>query len=260
MRDAIYTQDGDAFVPSGHARGPWDPGAQHGGPPGALLARAIERLEAPVPMRIVRLTVEFLRAVPLEPVTVTARASRGGRRMQMAEAVLQAGGEDVLRARAVRLRTGDVDVPASEHEDPVAGPEAGAVLPFVADHGEALGFHRTGMEIRFVRGAFEQDGPALAWFRLTMPVVAGEEPSPVQRAVAAADFGNGISRRLDWNTHLFVNTDLSVHLHREPAGEWVALDARTDLDGAGIGQATSVLHDAAGRIGTGAQSLFVAER
>ena len=93
-----------------------------------------------------------------------------------------------------------------------------------------------------------------------MPLVEGEETTPLQRAVAFADFGNGLSRVLDFRTHLFVNTDLTVHLHREPVGEWVALDARTDLDRSGAGQATSVLRDERGRIGTAAQSLYVDTR
>jgi hypothetical protein len=115
------------------------------------------------------------------------------------------------------------------------------------------------MELRFARGDWDR-GAALGWFRLAMALVEGEDPSPAQRAVAAADFGNGLSRTLDFQTHLFVNTDLTVHLHREPVGEWVALDARTDLDPAGLGQATSVLSDERGRVGVAAQSLFVDER
>jgi hypothetical protein len=65
---------------------------------------------------------------------------------------------------------------------------------------------------------------------------------------------------MDFSTHLFVNTDLTIHLLREPAGEWVALQARTDLGPDGAGQATSVLYDERGRIGTAAQSLFVDAR
>ncbi|MBI5103593.1 MAG: thioesterase family protein [Solirubrobacterales bacterium] len=259
MSEAVFTPDGDAFVPSGHARGPWDPDAMHGGGPAALLARAVERADAPGPMRVARLTVEFLKAVPLAPVTVHAEVVRGGRRLQLLEATLRADGEDVLRARAVRLRAGDEAVPAAAPERPVPGPEEAEHAPFPVA-GEAQGFHRTAMDIRFVRGSFGESGPALTWFRLQRPLVAGEAPTPLQRAVAAADFGNGVSRVLDWDEHLFVNTDLSVHLHREPEGEWVALDARTDLDPAGIGQATSVLRDPRGRLGVAAQSLYVAAR
>jgi len=115
------------------------------------------------------------------------------------------------------------------------------------------------MEVRFASGG-RGSGRALAWFRLRCPVLAGRELTPCQRAVAAADFGNGVSHALPFDRFIFVNCDLTVHLHREPAGDWVALDARTDLSPLGVAQATSVLYDERGRIGIAAQSLFVAER
>ena len=65
---------------------------------------------------------------------------------------------------------------------------------------------------------------------------------------------------LDFDKHLFVNTDLTVHLHREPAGEWVLLDSRTVADPAGAGLATSALYDERGAIGVAAQTLFVDTR
>jgi hypothetical protein len=116
------------------------------------------------------------------------------------------------------------------------------------------------MELRFAGGTGYGPGPALAWFRLARPLVEGEEPSPVARAAAAADFGNGVSRILDFERHLFVNTDLSIHLHREPRGEWVLLDARTRIEPIGIGLAVSHLHDEDGALGVAAQSLFVEDR
>ena len=78
--------------------------------------------------------------------------------------------------------------------------------------------------------------------------------------MAAADFGNGVSRIVDFDRYLFVNTDLTVHLHREPAGEWVLLDARTRLEPHGAGLAQSILSDERGPLGLAAQSLFVADR
>jgi acyl-Coa thioesterase superfamily protein len=92
------------------------------------------------------------------------------------------------------------------------------------------------------------------------PLIDGQPASPLARAVAAADFGNGVSRIVDFDRYLFVNTDLTVHLHREPAGEWVMLDARTRLESHGAGLAHSTLSDEHGPIGLAAQSLFVAER
>jgi hypothetical protein len=265
---AVFTPDGDTLVPSVHARGPWDPGAMHGGAPIALLARAIEALETPAPMRCARLAVEFPSAVPLVPVTATARLTRPGKRLAFAEATLAtADGAEVLRARATLLRRGAVALPAdalalSADAASIPGPEEGRPMYW---HGldETAGFHLTAIELRVTPGTgptHPGHGPAVGWFRLAMPLVAGEEPTPLQRVVAFSDFGNGLSRALDFRTHLFVNTDLTVHLQREPAGEWVALDARTDLDPAGIGQATSILRDKRGRLGVAAQSLYVDDR
>ena len=85
-------------------------------------------------------------------------------------------------------------------------------------------------------------------------------PRPLQRTVAAADFGNGISSAHPFEEYLFVNCDLSVHLHREAEGEWIGLDARTVVGPQGIAQAVSVLHDERGPIGHAAQTLFVERR
>ena len=101
------------------------------------------------------------------------------------------------------------------------------------------------MELRFAGGTDFGLGPALAWLRLARPLVDDEPVSPVARVAAAADFTNGVSRVLDFRDHLFVNTELSVHLHREPAGEWVLLDARTHLERTGAGLAEARLFDAA---------------
>ena len=95
------------------------------------------------------------------------------------------------------------------------------------------------------------------WFRLRVPVVEGEPVTPLMRVAAAADFGNGISRVLDWERHLFINPDLTVALHRYPEGEWVALAAVTRIEDQGVGQSESALYDGRGRIGRAIQSLLV---
>jgi acyl-coenzyme A thioesterase PaaI-like protein len=262
LSDAIFTEAGGAFVPSGHARGPWDPDAMHGGAPAALIARAVERIEAPGPMLLARLTVEFLGAVPLAPVEVRTEVVRPGKRLQLIEATLSSGGKDLCLARAVRLRREPVALPEQAWRGPRLEPPDGEASWQMgeAPHGGTEGFGQTAMELRFVKGHFEQPGPTTAWFRLTMPLVAGEETSPVQRAVAAADFGNGLAAELRFDTHLFVNTDLSVHFSREPVGEWIAVQGVTDHGPEGTALAASALHDLEGPVGRAAQSLFVAAR
>ena len=257
LSEPVFRREGDAFVPTGHARGPWDPGQLHGGAPAALIAEALQEDG----YHVARLTLDFLGPVPMAPLTVSARTTKPGRSFQLAEAELSAGGQVVVRARAVRLRRGQVELPArAQAAAPPPAPQAGRHDPFPAPDGHAEGFHLTAMDIRFVDGTGFGAGPARAWFRLALPLVDDEPASPLARVVAAADFGNGISRIVDFEHYLFVNTDLTVHLHREPAGEWVLLDARTRLEAHGAGLAHSSLSDERGPIGVAAQSLFVAER
>jgi hypothetical protein len=92
------------------------------------------------------------------------------------------------------------------------------------------------------------------------PLVPDEEPNSLERVLAVADSGNGISWEMDIARWHFINPELTVHLHREAEGEWICLDAQTAISQGGVGLATSVLSDLAGPVGVGAQSLFVAPR
>jgi Thioesterase-like superfamily len=258
MSDALFTPDGGRFVPSEHARGPWDPAAMHGGPPAALMGGAMESLPTETAMVVVRTTVEILRPVPLHPVAVSARIERNGRRVQLLSASLSDGDTELCRATAWRIRVTDLDFGDQRSERPAfAGPDASTT--HVPDSDEPA-FHRTGVEMRFARGAFTELGPSTVWMRLAMPVVAGQAPTPLQRALAAADFGNGVSTTVPWGEFLFINTDLTVYLHRQPEGGWVCLDASTDVDPQGVGVAHSRLYDEHGPIGRSLQALFVDRR
>jgi len=260
LSGAFYEPDGDVIVPTELTRGPWDPGAQHAGPPAALLARAVERLEDGAEFQVGRITFEVLRSVPIAPLRAEARIVRPGRRVQFVEATLSDSEGEAMRASAWRLRTIPVDLPAEAAgpDRAVPGPAAGQVREFF-DTGQAVGYH-TAMEVRFVEGAFREPGPATVWMRMRGPLVEGEEPSPLQRVLVAADAGNGVSAALDLGRYLFINVDLSVHLERMPAGEWVCLDAVTLAQPTGVGTADTVLLDEGGRIGRAVQTLLVSRR
>ena len=116
------------------------------------------------------------------------------------------------------------------------------------------------MDYRFVSGAFRVPGPATVWMRMRQPLVVGEEPSPLQRVLAAADSGNGVSATLDYSRFVFINVDLTVHLHRMPATDWVCLDAITIPEREGVGISDTALYDERGPIGRAAQTLLIAER
>jgi hypothetical protein len=159
-----------------------------------------------------------------------------------------------MRASAWRVAAGDQRL--EDDEAPPPGPEQGRDRDFFPT-GEEFGYH-TAMDYRFIKGGFLMPGPATVWMRQRVPLVAGEEPSPLERLFVVADVGNGISAVLDWREFLFINTELTVHLLRPPEGEWIGVDAVTRLDGLGL--AESVLYDERGRIGRGAQTLLVRRR
>jgi hypothetical protein len=241
-------------VPSELTRGPWDPGAQHAGPPSALVARAIERFEARAGLRVGRITLEILRPVPLAPLSVAARVVRPGRSVELLEASLSGPDGELVLARAWRVQVGEQRL--DERDESPPGPGDGEPRDFFPT-GEKVGYH-TAMEYRFVAGGFLEPGPATVWMRPRVPLVAGEEITPLQRVFVAADSGNGVSAALDWKRFIFINTDLTVHLLREPVGEWVCLDAVTHVDGLGL--TDTALFDERGRIGRAAQTLLVRPR
>jgi hypothetical protein len=246
-------------------RGPWDPSAQHGGAPAALLGRAIEAVQPGAEMRVARVTLELLRPVPIAPLRVETELVRPGRRVQLVAARLYAGETLVLQALALRIRRAEAGgataapvVASTAQAPPLPGPAASAKLG--ASTPGMRSFPDDGVELRFAHGHYRDPGPATVWIRLNAPVVSGEEPSPLQRVLAAADFGNGASAVLDWDRFVFINPDLSVHLERDAEGEWICLEAETTIGADGTGQAVSTLYDRRGRIGRSVQGLFVDER
>jgi Thioesterase-like superfamily len=263
VSEALFARAGDTWTPSAHAVGPWDPAQLHGGAPSALLVDAAQAL-APE-LQVVRASFDFLAPVPLAPLELGVRVVKPGRRVVLVEGELRTDGRTVMAARVMLMRRGAPIAlpPGAGFGDglPCAGPAGSVPVAFpLAAAEDAAAFHRTGMEIRFADGTGYGSGHAYAWFRLAHPLVAGVEPAPAARAVAAADFANGVSHAVGFETHVFVNADLTVTLVRDPVGPWVLLDARTRLDPQGIGWASAVLHDERGPIGFSQQSLFVAER
>jgi hypothetical protein len=267
VSDAFYEIDGERVVPSELTRGPWDPNAQHAGPPSALLARAIELCEPRDGLRVGRVTVEILAPVPIAPLTMSAGVVRPGRSVEMVEASLAGPDGEVMRARAWRVATADITTDW-EQDEPPPGPEGATALEFSPEYGgssaprsrrsgESVGWH-TAMEIVFARGKFLDPGPATVWMRPRVALVAGEKFTPLQRMMVAADGGNGVSAPLDWSGFIFINTDLTVHLLRPPAGDWICLDSVTQVDG--IGMTDTALWDERGRIGRAAQTLLVRAR
>jgi hypothetical protein len=286
MSESIFRADGERLAPTEQARGPWDPRALHGGAPAALIASVFERLQPGAELRIARLGFEFLRPIPLAPLTLTTNIVRPGRRVQELVAELRAvpddanggtgsggdgdpGGEQdrLLVCRASALRVQEISSAAaaaaapveSAEADALPAPETGKPVRFSLNGGNEASFAASAMEMRWLDDP-QALGPGRVWMRLRHPLLQGQELTPMARLAATADFGNGVSAALPFDRFVFINADLTIHLQRQPRGEWIGLDARTLLDDGGTGLAESVLHDVHGPVGRAFQTLVVGPR
>lgn len=254
----FFTADGERFIPSSSARGPWSARHQHGGPPAALLARAFAREAGPA-AQIARLTFDFLRPVPLAPLSIVTRGVRVGPKAQrLAGTVLTEDGTAVIEATclAMRVAPNSVAVPLETRACP-ARPTESAPFELPLMSGDE-GYHRA-VEWRRAKGVWGR-GPVAAWLRLRVPLVAGETPTPLESLVATADSASGLAVIVDPARATFVNGDLTMALHRAPVGEWMCLDAATTGESHGIGLTRARLWDTTGLVGRSLQTLLLEPR
>lgn len=250
---AAYEIDGARVAPTEFAAGPWSEEQQHGACLLGLLTRFMERVPSAQPMRFTRITADLSRAVPMRPVTVTARALRDGRRVQSLEALLLVDGEVTSRATATRLRVDPGIIPtelrAPERADdaPPPFPEAG-----VGWRMDRPSFH----DCLEVRTAEQEDRlGARTWFTMTGTLVAGEEPSPAVRVASIADLTISAAGRLGpgW---VSINPEVSLQLERDPRSDWLCVSSVVRFTDDGVGMSEGELHDRSGRIGRCAKSLL----
>jgi len=264
VEHAFYEPAGQArYVATPATEGPWSPGAQHGGPPSALAAQVLRRHEPDETLRLSRVAVDILRPVPVGKLVVRARTVRRGRRVALAEAVMEAGDVEVLHARGWFIQRADGQVPeVGTDRRPGPVPAAGAGWPPRMIQAEPTGYLAS-IDWRFspadCAGAAAVS-PGSAWTRPRIPLIAGEEPVPMARALLVADSGSGVGAVLPARRFLFINVDLTVTLTRDPVGEWLLLEPATAIGSAGTGLTTTRLSDEAGEVGHGAQTLLVTPR
>lgn len=268
MSESIFLVDGERFVPTRQAQGPWDPRALHGGAPAALLAEAFEHHEPAPGLQIARMGFELLRPIPFASLRIETRIVRAGRRVQELAAELHAdlddgGAQLICRAGALRVAQvpdGLPELPESARSlERMPGPEEGEAVRFALNDDAGDSFAASAMEMRWLDDP-KALGPGRVWMRLRHPLVPGGQTSSLARLAATADFGNGISASLPFDRFVFINADLTIHLHRQPQGEWIGMDARTLLHGGGTALSESVLHDLDGPVGRAFQVLVVQPR
>ena len=240
--------------------GPWSPELQHGGPPNALLVRLAEQLAAAAGGRTdlvaVRVGAEFLTPVPVAPLAVSARVLRMARGAALVSAQLAAFGQPCLQARVWLMAENGSELAPEPSDRPATAAADLSALEDLDMDGFPYAEH---MEWRVVSGKAREPGPASTWVRARVPLLAGEQPSTLQRLALIADSASGISSLLDWDAWSFANIDLNIHVVRQSEDDWVLMEA-TSVLGAGVGLARSSLSDRAGLLGAGSQTLLVRRR
>lgn len=252
----------EVFTSSEHVGSPWGP-MQHGGPVAALLTRAMDRLTERVGSRLSRVTIDLLGPVPISDVRVSARVVRPGKKIALAQSVLEAKmpdgtWRDCAIGSAWRQATQDtVDVVNHANAAPPALDES--LLPDISlfpIEWMSAGFVAS-LTMKVAKTSFTEGNPSIAWMRLARHLVQGEKTTALEQVMALADTTNGVGARLDPAHFRFLNTEMTVHLYGAPVDDWLGIEAETSVGADGVGLSASVLHSTAGPIGRVAQSLLV---
>lgn len=235
--------------------GPWAGHLQHGGPPNALAVTvaetAVSQHTGRSDLRAVRLAADFVGPVPVADLEVTSRMLRTARSAALVEIVVAAAGRECLHTRVWFVRDADTSAVAAALPPAASVPDDLPALDAGFGYGDSL-------EWRFVRGGMRIPGPGAAWIRPRISLLPEHEMSALARIVLIADSASGISAELDWNDWSFVNVDLDVHLARPVVGEWILMEAETQLGSTGSALARSTLSDVHGPVGGGLQTLVLA--
>jgi hypothetical protein len=260
MPDAYYLSRGSGrYEPTRATESPWDRNAQHGGPPAALLAHAIDQ-SIGGSMRIGRISLDFLGPIPLSEVLIEVSTIKPGRRVQLTEASMSVAGRIAVIARAWHIVTdGHPPAPDGEQIVPPPLPPKQTSQHFYPGLDDDWGYGRS-IEWRFTRGGFDSLGAADVWTRVRLPLVDGETLTGQDRVLIAADSANGLSLVLPMEQWFSIPPTVTATLLRPPSGEWIHMACRTRLTDDGVGLAHADLFDLQGVIGEVAQPLLVQRR
>jgi len=268
----LFTRDPNRpgfYLPTTSAASPWGPITLHGGAPAGLMASVMEQQFPAERMQLVRFTVDLFRPVPMAPLEVRSSIIRDGKRIKLLTASLYHEGEEICRSSGLVLQKTAIEVPAHARlesappqamraalEQPavvgVASQSSTAVIRSAHGLHTLIGIKPVALDLGIGRGC--------AWVRLPLSVVEGSANSPLVTVATVADFSNGFAQ-LHLSPQLgFINADITINLHRLPAGDWIGIDARTVAQAHGLAMVETVLYDQHGAIGRVAQSSLTMAR
>jgi len=244
--------------PTEHTRGPWHTDHCHAGPPTGLLARAMEQLlPTQAGQRLTRMTVTLTRPIPFAGFQVFADIARQGRTVSQTRArIVDAEQNICASADGLHIRQRpESDLPTYRQHFGSASDASPGSFPISSQQHSLPAFNH-GVETRYPPGQNAEPGPTTLWLK-TVPLLPDEIPAPFQRICPLADCGNAIGRNADPDTISFINADLTLMLHRDPAGQWLGSQSVGYWESNGIGMADALLFDEQGVVGRAVQSLLL---
>ncbi len=264
MSDSYYELvdvDGERerFTCTDLVRSTWSAHIQHGAPVSALLSRALERCAQREDTRLTRVVVDLLGGVPADgEIWVSSRLERSGKQIELVSAEMLGVGPDgqpraVARATGWRMQTIDTAALVHAPAEPIP-PLAQAKARDMRKDWDRNYVHS--LDWRWLTSPLN-DGPGMSWLTPLADLVKGETMTPLQRLFSVADCANGLGNKLDIRKWTFLNTDLTVHIHRVPDGEWTGIRAETSYGPDGVGATLGTLYDERGAIGAIAQSVLM---
>lgn len=249
----FFVSDGEDYVPTRLARGPWGPSIS-GNYVGGLLARTVEQEVDDVDLQPARLTVDLLRPVALQTFQMHSSVVRDGRRLRLVDAVMTQNDVIVARASGLFLRRSEHTTVDTVWTSPLTMPALPAE-PVMLAGDVPMVFHSFGRDP--VAGSpgvgvteWRHHGQKFAWMRETKFLVDDEPLSPFTRAVMAGDVTSSLTH---WGTEglQFINADYTITLSRLPEGVYIGLASVTHYSHAGVATGVATLFDEAGPIGSG---------
>src|SRR6516225_1874000 len=99
LPESFFIRDGASFISTELTRGPWSNEHQHGGPPSALMVRAVETFgEDAKSFFVARVLVDYLRPIPIAKLDVHVEPTKLGKVAQRFVVRLTSGGDELMRA------------------------------------------------------------------------------------------------------------------------------------------------------------------
>lgn len=250
MTGSYFEADGDAFVPTPLANGPWGTTIS-GHVVGGLLGHVIDRDAGDADFQPARLTVDLLRPAAMTPITARTDVVRNGRRLKLIHAELLQDDVVVARASTLLLRRGDQppgDVWSGAATMPPLPEDFGHPLEggsmMVWTYGRSPASAGPGVDLT----EWGHDGPKFVWVREPNPLVRDQPLTPFTRAAMAGDVASSLTHYGTAGLQ-YINADYTLTLSRLPDGPDIGLAALTQSHDAGVAAGSAAIFDRRGPIG-----------